>query len=325
MRSGYASDQVQPLHPQARAVLDAMPAAGAAAGELPSIEEMRRLQVVDSQFSGTPEPVGAVRDIGVEGQAGPIAVRLYFPDAPPPHAMVMFVHGGGWVLGSVELSDTLCRALCLASGMLIASVEYRLAPEHPFPAGLDDVYSALGWLHANAGELGATPGLLAVCGDSAGGNLAAAVALRARDEHGPSLALQCLIYPALDPTLAGDSYERLATGYGLTKDEMRRFWDLYLARAEDAANPYASPMRAADLSGVAPALILTAEYDPLVDDGELYGEMLRGAGVRARTVSYPGMIHGFVSCLGWIDDAHAAVDECAAALKDAMATQSAST
>src|SRR6266567_4765644 len=265
--------RMQPLHPQARAVLDAMAATGGGEGAHPS---------------------------------------------------VMFVHGGGWVLGSVELSDNLCRALCRAAGMLIASVEYRLAPEHPFPAGLDDAYSVLGRLHTNPGEIDAIPGLLAVCGDSAGGNLAAAVALRARDSAGPDLALQCLIYPALDPTLGEDSYERLATGYGLTNEEMRHFWSLYLARAEDAANPYASPLRATDLGGVAPALIVTAGYDPLLDEGERYGERLRAAGVRARTISYPGMIHGFVSYLGWIDAAHSAVEECAAALKDAMATQFAS-
>ncbi len=315
---------MQPLHPQARAVLDAMAATGGGEGAHPSVAEMRRLQTIESQFVGAPEAVGAVRDIHVQGPAGPIGVRLYVPDSAGPHPTVMFVHGGGWVLGSVELSDNLCRALCRAAGMLIASVEYRLAPEHPFPAGLDDAYSVLGRLHTNPGEIDAIPGLLAVCGDSAGGNLAAAVALRARDSAGPDLALQCLIYPALDPTLGEDSYERLATGYGLTKEEMRHFWSLYLARAEDAANPYASPLRATDLGGVAPALIVTAGYDPLLDEGERYGERLRAAGVRARTISYPGMIHGFVSYLGWIDAAHSAVEECAAALKDAMATQFAS-
>jgi len=206
--------------------------------------------------------------------------------------------------------------------MLIASVEYRLAPEHPFPAGLDDAYAVLLWLHANASELDSVGGLLAVCGDSAGGNLAAAVALRARDEGGPGLAMQCLIYPALDTTLSGASYERLGSGYGLTKDEMRRFWDMYLSLPEDASNSYASPLRASDLGGLAPALVITAGYDPLVDEGERYGEMLRAAGVPARTTSYPDMIHGFVSYLGWIDTAQSAVDECAAALKAAMATQS---
>ena len=316
---------MQRLHPQARAVLDAIAALGGSAGEPASVDEMRRLQVVEAQFSGAPQAVGAVRDFQVDGPAGLIGVRLYTPDVAGPRPTVMFIHGGGWVLGSVELSDALCRALCRASGMLIASVEYRLAPEHPFPAGLDDAYSVLVWLHANPAELDAIPGLLAVCGDSAGGNLSAAVALKARDEGGPRLALQCLIYPALDPTLAGESYERLAKGFGLTREEMRRFWDLYLTRAEDAANPYASPLRAADVSGVTPAFIVTAEYDPLLDDGEQYAEMLRAAGVRTRTVSYPGMIHGFVSYLGWIDVAHSAIEECAAALKDAMATQFAST
>jgi acetyl esterase len=233
----------------------------------------------------------------------------------------MFVHGGGWALGSVELADPLCRALCRASGMLVASVDYRLAPEHPFPAGLDDAYSALVWLDANAERLGAIRGQLAVCGDSAGGNLAAALALKARDLKGPDIALQVLIYPALDPMLGAVSYERLAKGYGLTREDMRNFWDLYLPSPDEAANPYASPLQASDLRGLAPAFVLTAEFDPLVDEGERYAAMLRAAGVPARATRYPGMIHGFMSYLGWIDAARSAVAECGQALEDAMATQ----
>jgi acetyl esterase len=234
---------------------------------------------------------------------------------------VLFIHGGGWALGSVELSDTLCRALCRASRMVIASVEYRLAPEHPFPAGLDDAYAALCWLDANAEAVGAIPGKLAVCGDSAGGNLSAAVALMSRDRSGPEIALQVLIYPALDPMLSEASMERLSTGYGLSRADMQYFWELYLQGQDDAANPYVSPLREKDLSGVTPALVITAEYDPLVDEGERYATLLRNAGVPARTVRYPGLIHGFVSYLGRIDAAKSAIDECSNALADAMGTQ----
>jgi acetyl esterase len=248
-------------------------------------------------------------------------VRLYFPDPSPPHPAVMFLHGGGWALGSAERSDTLCRALCRASGMLIASVEYRLAPEHQFTAGLDDAYAALCWLDANGAEIGAVPGKLAVCGDSAGGNLAAAVALMSRDRRGPEIALQVLIYPALDPTLSESSMEKLSSGYGLTRADMQYFWELYLKSPEDEANPYASPLREQNLRGVAPALAITADHDPLVDEGERYAALLRDAGVQVRTIRYPGMIHGFMSYLGRIDAAKSAVTECADALSHAMATQ----
>jgi acetyl esterase len=298
-------------------VLDEIARAAPSQNAGPSLEVMRRLQVVEAQFSGGQEAVEAVRDV----HTGSVRVRLYVPDSSPPHPAVMFTHGGGWALGSIELSDTLCRALCRASRMLIASVEYRLAPEHPFPAGLDDAYSVLCWLDANAEEIGAIPGKLAVCGDSAGGNLSAAVALMARDRRGPEIGLQVLVYPALDPTLSDTSFESLSTGYGLTRADVQYFWKLYLKSPEDASNPYASPLREKTLSGVAPGLIITAEYDPLVDEGERYAALLESAGVTVRTVRYPGMIHGFMSYLGWIDAARSAVDECADALNNAMATQ----
>jgi acetyl esterase len=309
------------MHPQARAVLDEISAAGLDPGEPRSLEELRRQQLIEERFFGEPEPVKRVRDVHVDGPRGPIDVRLYFPDAPAPLPIAIFVHGGGWALGSVALSDTLCRALCRSSGLLVASVGYRLAPEHPFPDGLNDAYAVLEWLHANANALDADPALIAVCGDSAGGNLAAALALMTHDLGGPALALQVLIYPALDPELSSPSFESLADGYGLTRSDMQFFWGLYLKSSQDADDPYASPLRAGSLRGVAPALILTAELDPLVDEGELYGERLRAAGVAARTVRYDGMIHGFMSYLGRIDAARTAVAECGDALKEAIATQ----
>jgi acetyl esterase len=302
-------------------VLDEIASAGGGENAKPSIDEMRRLQLVEARFSGEPQAVAAVRDVHIESPSGSTRVRLYVPDSSGPHPTLLFLHGGGWALGSIELSDPLCRALCHASRMLIASVEYRLAPEHPFPAGLDDAYAALRWLSANGPEIGAIPGKLAVCGDSAGGNLAAAVSLMSRDRSGPELALQVLIYPALDPTLSEASMQTLSAGYGLTAGDMQLFWDLYLKSPDDAAKPYASPLRETNLKGVAPALIITAEYDPLVDEGERYGVQLGDAGVPARTVRYPGMIHGFMSYLGRVDAASAGVAECANALGHAMGTQ----
>ena len=306
------------MHPQARAVLDEISAARPNAGLPVSLEALRRQELIETRFLGEPEPVKTVRDVHVDCSGGQINVRLYFPDGPAPHPIVMFIHGGGWALGSVELSDTLCRALCRSSAMLVASVGYRLAPEHPFPNGINDVYEVLEGLHANANALDADPALMAVCGDSAGGNLAAALALKTRDLGGPSLTLQVLIYPALDPDVSSPSFESLADGYGLTRADMQFFWDLYLKSPQNADHPYASPLRASSLKGVAPALILTAELDPLVDEGELYGKRLRAAGVEARTVRYDGMIHGFMSYLGRIDAARAAVAECGEALKEAF-------
>ena len=279
------------------------------------------MQLVEARFSGEPQAVEAVRDVQIENSSGSTLVRLYVPDSSGPHPAVLFLHGGGWALGSVALSDPLCRALCRASRTIIASVEYRLAPEHPFPAGLDDAYAALGWLDENAAEIGAIPGKLGVCGDSAGANLAAAVSLMSRDRRGPEVALQVLIYPALDPTLSEASMHMLSNGYGLTRADMQLYWELYLKSPDDAANPYASPPRETNLKGIAPALIITAEYDPLVDEGERYGAQLRDAGVPARTLRYPGMIHGFMSYLGWVDAAGSAVAECAEALRRAMGTQ----
>ena len=299
-------------------MLEEIEASGLQAADPPTIEDMRRREQIEPRFSGDPQPVGAIHDVELDGPAGKVAVRLYVPDTPPPHAQVLFIHGGGWALGGIKYADPLCRALCRASGMLIASVEYRLAPEHPFPAGLEDSYAALRWLDANATANGSRRGPIAVCGDSAGGNLSAAVALMSRDKGGPPIALQVLIYPALDPTLSRPSFTTCADGYGLTRDDMRLFWHLYLRAPADAANPYASPLRSRSLGGLPPALIVTAEFDPLVDEGEAYGARLRAAGVSATVTRYPGMIHGFVDYLGRVDAAHAAVAECGAALQAAM-------
>ena len=275
------------------------------------IAELRRLEKLEQRFAGEPQPVGSVRDVAVPGPERPLLVRMYEPAGAVARSTVLFIHGGGWALGSVELSDHVCRALCRASLMRVASVDYRLAPEHRFPAAVDDVFAALAWL----AERPETFGGLAVCGDSAGGNLAAAVALMARDRGLDGLLLQVLIYPALDPTLSERSYATLAEGFGLTRADMRLFWDAYLRSTSDGRNPYAAPSVAADLRNVAPALVITAEFDPLVDEGERYARRLAEAGVKVELRRFEGMIHGFVGYLGAVDDAQVAIDECGAALR----------
>ena len=301
-----------PLHPQARTVLDAIAVANADAPARPDIAQMRRTQGVDAQFSGEPQPVHSVDDVHIPGPGGPLPVRVYQPDGAARHSAVLFVHGGGWALGSIALSDHVCRALCRASRLLVASVGYRLAPEHRFPAGLDDAYAAFDWLRARPDV-----DSVAVAGDSAGGNLAAAVSLRARDAGVRDIALQVLIYPALDPSLSEPSYTSLATRYGLTRDDMRLFWDTYLSSPLDASNPYAAPAAATNLAGLAPAFVITAEYDPLIDEGERYAGRLRDAGVSVELNRYEGMIHGFIGHLGAVDAAQTAIDAIARALNNA--------
>ena len=242
------------------------------------------------------QPGPAVAEV-IEAQApsphGAVPLVLYRPDAPGPLPVCLWLHGGGWVVGSRTSNDAICRALANAAQAIIVYVDYRLAPEHKFPTAFDDSYAAALWAAENAASFGGDPSRLAVAGASAGGNLAAAVALRARDEGAPRIACQCLVYPVTDTDFERPSYRENRDGYGLSYDTMRYFWDCYLSGGADAANPYAVPMRAADLSGLPPALILTAEYDPLRDEGEAYAERLSAAGVPARLSRYDGMIHAF--------------------------------
>jgi acetyl esterase len=226
------------------------------------------------------------------------------------------MHGGGWAVGSIESFDTVCRALANASGAIVASIGYRLAPEHPYPAGLEDALTVVRWLAANAGELGGDPGRLAVAGDSAGGNLATVVARRLRGEL--DLRMQALIYPATDAGLNTASYRDFGEGHGLTAASMRRYWNLYLDGA-DGMQPDTSPLRADDLDGMPPAFVLTADHDPLRDEGEAYAEALRGAGVEVELRRYAGAVHGFWRWLAAADLSRRAVAEVGAALRAALA------
>jgi acetyl esterase len=231
----------------------------------------------------------------------------------------VYFHGGGWVLGSLATHDGICRSLAAGAGCVVVSVDYRLAPEHRYPAAAEDCYAATQWCAAHAAELGADGSRVAVGGDSAGGNLSAVVAQMARDRGGPPLVFQLLIYPVTDAARDTQSYRENAEGYLLTAGDMAWFWNHYLgdARAR-GAEAYASPIRAASLAGLPPALVITAEFDPLRDEGEAYGAALESAGVAAKVTRYDGMIHGFFGLGAMIDRANSAVQEAAGTLRIAF-------
>jgi acetyl esterase len=244
---------------------------------------------------------------------GSVRARRYAPRETPA-ATVVYLHGGGWVLGDLDDFDSICVHLAVESGCELFSVDYRLAPEHPFPAAVEDAFAAL----RAAAELAAGRPLV-VAGDSAGGNLAAVTALRARDAGAPRVALQALVYAILDHDLERASYLANGTspGYVLTTDDMRWFWDHYLGDPAGRGDPLASPLRAGDLTGVAPALVVVAEYDPLRDEGIAYAERLRDAGVRVGLLELPGAVHGLLGMLGVADAAAKAASAIALALRSA--------
>ena len=277
----------------------------------------------DTRPASTPPApqIGDVRELSAEGSFGSIPLRVYRPagvtDSRRLPALVFF-HGGGWVIGDLETHDVLCRQITAEAGVSVISVDYRVAPEHKFPAAVDDAWAATRWVAAHAAELGIDAERIAVGGDSAGGNLAAVIALLARDAGAPHIRLQLLIYPVTDLASESQSYADLADGYMLTRDSMRWFKDQYLAKAEDAADWRVSPLRAASLAGVAPALVITAGYDPLRDEGEAYARRLREAGVSVDAVCFGGMIHGFMPMGRLIDTAFRAVTLVAGSLRYAL-------
>ena len=306
-----------PVHPQVQAVLDQAAALGAPPMNTLPPAVIRANREAAPQVPG-PE-VARVEDRLVPGPGGDIPVRLYTPEGRGPFPILLYFHGGGWVLGSIQMSDPTCRHLANAAGCMVASVEYRLAPEARFPAAPEDCYAATVWVAKNAATIGADPRRVAVGGVSAGGNLAAAVALMARDKGGPPLAHQLLINPVIERDFSTDSYRHNAEGYMISKDSMVWFWDLYLRDDGDAEDPYAAPIKAKDLRGLPPALVITAEFDPLRDEGEAYARRLAQADVPTTCTRYDGMIHGFYSMPHAVDKAREAIAESAAALKTAFA------
>jgi acetyl esterase len=283
-------------------------------------EEARAGFALLAAIAGPTEAPVPTEDRSVPGPAGEIPVRVYRPSSDEPLPVVVYFHGGGWVIGDIATHDTTCQRLAAAVPAVVVSVDYRLAPEHRFPAAVDDCGAATAWVSAHASELGADPARLAVAGDSAGGNLAAVVARRARDAGGPSVAFQLLVYPATDMTRSLPSHTENGTGYLLDSDAMTWFLDNYLAAA-DPRQPDASPLFVDDLSGLPPALVVTAGFDPLRDEGEAYAERMREAGVDVTTSRYDGMIHGFYGLDSIFDAAKRATAETAAALRDALSKQ----
>jgi acetyl esterase len=270
-----------------------------------------RAQMAARDFPGLRKPeVASVVNRDMQGPGGPMGLRIYTPLGEGPFPLMVFFHGSGFVVCSLDTHDGMCRNLCAGTGCVVVSVDYRLAPEAKFPAATNDCLEATRWAVANAAALGADPGRVLVAGDSAGGNLAAVTALRVRDEGGPRLLGQVLLYPVTDYYDPGTpSMVENAEGYGLTRQGMIWFWDHYLADPSDAANPHASPLRATDLRDLPPALVVTAQYDPLRDEGEYYAERLRHAGVPTEMKRWDGMNHGFLFWPGVVDRAGEAMDE----------------
>jgi acetyl esterase/lipase len=266
-------------------------------------------------------PVARVENRDIPGPAGDIPLRIYYPNDAASLPVLVWYHGGGWVLGTLDGVDHVCRELANTAGCIVVSVDYRLAPEYRFPAGPDDCEAAYYWVLENAASIGGDPRRIAVGGDSAGGNLAAAVCLRVRDAGRALPVFQLLVYPVTDSDFTRPSYVANADGYMLTEVGMRWFWDQYCASAEDQVHPHAAVLRASDVRGLPPALVITAEFDPLRDEGEAYGELLAAAGVPVTVTRYDGVIHGFYGMFTMIDKGREAIRESADALAKAFALQ----
>lgn len=307
-----------PVDPQIQTVLDQMESIGFPGLSALPVEQARQaLALMGSARAEGAEEVARVEEVAVPGPAGTIPARVYSPEADETPPVVVYYHGGGWVLGGLESHDGTCRALANAAGAVVISVDYRLAPEHPFPAAVDDAWAALRWIADHAGDLGGDPSRLAVAGDSAGGNLAAVVALLARDAGSPALRGQLLVYPATDATMASNSIQANGEGFFLTKADMEWFYGHYAP--ERPSDWRLSPLSAEDLTGLPPALVLTAEYDPLRDEGEAYGARLAASGVPVEVVRKDGLIHGFFGMVADVDEARAAMDHAGATVRGWMA------
>jgi len=311
------------LHPQARALLDFIEARGIPPTHTLSPAEARAFYR-DRRAATQPEApqVAEVRELKAEGPHGTVAVRLYRPMGSTAGAalpVLVYFHGGGWVIGDLDTHDVLCRSLSNGSGCAVASVDYRMGPEHRFPAAVDDVLAATRWVHRQAASLGLDAGRLAVGGDSAGGNLAAVAAIAARDAGDLPIAFQLLIYPATDQRRGHPSHEANGQGYLLTRDTMAYFHDHYIDDGRHDLDWRASPLLHGDLSGLPRALVLTAGYDPLRDEGMAYAEALTAAGNRAAYVCFVRQIHGFITMGKVLDEADTAIALCCAELRRALA------
>lgn len=304
------------LDPQIRAILEQLEAKGDPPLETLPVAEARQAAMDGlAEWRGDPEPVSKVEDLRIPGPDVLIPIRIYYPERAIPSAALVYFHGGGWVVCNLDTHDVICRSIARQSGAVVVSVDYRLAPEHKFPAAVTDCYAATKWVAENAEALGIDPSRISVGGDSAGGNLAAVISLKSRDENGPDIASQALVYPVTDlSSFDTPSYREFADGYGLTAPEMEWFRAHYLARPEDGHSPHASPLLAADLRGLPPALVITAECDPLRDEAEAYAKRLNESGVPVWLTRYTGMIHPFFSMPGGVTKGREAIAEVAAAI-----------
>jgi acetyl esterase len=304
------------LDPQCKAFLDGLAARGG-----PPLHQLSpaeaRANAMPPDLAGPEQPVHRVENRRIPGDGGLIPIRVYYPRETAQLPALVFFHGGGFVLGGLDSADRTCRALANGSGCVVISVNYRLAPEHAFPAAADDAFAATEYVATHAADFGVDPSLLAVGGDSAGGNLAAVVALRARDAGGPAIAFQLLVYPQVDFTDDSPSMREYGADHFLTTETMAWFANHYLPPPIDRRQAWVSPLHA-KLAGLPPAFVLTAECDPLRDQGEAYARRLQEAGVGATLKRYEGMFHPFFSLSGILDGAREAVADASAALKTAL-------
>jgi acetyl esterase len=308
-----------PLDPQVKTILDQLAAAGGPALDEQTPEQARTMFEGMTLLAGAPEDVASVENRTVPGAGGDIPIRIYTPaGGSAPRPGIVYFHGGGFVIGNIDSHDPTCRSLANLVEAVVISVDYRLAPESRAPAAAEDCYAATKWVAENAASLGIDAGRIAVAGDSAGGNLTAVTALLARDRGGPALKFQLLIYPVTDCTLSQPSMEENGEGYLLTAAAMRWFCDHYLGATFDAKDPIVSPLYAGDLSGLPAAHVITAEFDPLRDEGEAYAERLKEAGVPTTVKRYDGLIHGFFGMSMVIDAARAAIGEVAGIVKTGL-------
>lgn len=308
-----------PLHPQAHAALELMSQSGLTIDGSTNAADLREA-IEAFAAAGRPlaEPVYDVADRLIPTPDGDVPSRVYRPGPAVPLPALVFFHGGGWVIGSLDTHDVTVRSVANRAGCVVVSVDYRLAPEHRFPAAVDDAYAVTDWVVQHADELGVDAERVAVGGDSAGGNLTAVVSQLARDRERPSLVFQLMIYPVTDYEFESASMLENATGYFLERDAMRWFFGQYLDDEADGADPRVSPLRADHLVGLPPAMIVTAEFDPLRDQGEAYAKRLADAGVQVDLRRYDGVFHGFFGMQALLDPAKDALDDVSAALREAF-------